>query len=219
MLPYKEIDLIPQDLRERGRTLRRVRGWAGVFCLVLILILGLWGVEKRNHGVVARTIAELEQKNRVLEERIHQLSVLQKERDTLRKKERAVQLLLHRRSLCLVLAGISNEMNPRLWLQSFEFKDGFSPEEEPDRKGHAKGTAGGYFIIRQDALKKGKEVDRDRHRCIASFQGISLSSVDLADFLERLSKSRCYRTVDLKYVHQRHDRGLDFLEFKVETVL
>jgi Tfp pilus assembly protein PilN len=216
----KDINLIPADMVQREKSIRRIWIWAGVIGVVLGLIFSLYVVEKRDQGAVQRVIADLNRKNQEIEEKLKRLNVLQEKRNRLARKEQAIHSLLYKRSLSGIFSELERTMNGRVWLTSLEFKNEIliaGQEESGQDSGET--TTTGYFIIKDDALRGGKDSDGDARGATTLLQGMAESNDDMADFLERLSESASFSEVSLKHVRQKNFGDFKLIDFELECAL
>ncbi len=216
----KEINLIPADIVEQGKAIRRIRLWAVVIGAVAGVIFGFFLVEKRDQGAVQRVIAELSRKNEEIETKLKRLNILQEKRNRLARKERAIHSLLYKRSVSGIFAEIERTMGERVWLTSLEFKDeALIAKEHEGTADNAGTTTTGYFIIKDDALRGGKGSDGDAQGATARLQGMAETNDDMADFLERLSESEAFLDVSLKQARQKDYGEFKLIDFELECAL
>ena len=90
MLQTREINLIPYDVMMRDQTRGRIWMWAVIILLVIIVLSGVYVLEKRKIRAVEGVIADLSLKKSRVEQKIKQLNILQDKRDRLAKKERVI---------------------------------------------------------------------------------------------------------------------------------
>ncbi len=215
----REMNLIPEEVLARDKGIRRIWVWSGVIGLVLVVLLGLVAVEKRNSGAVERIIEDLKARNQEIEERLGRLAQLQQQRNRLARKERAIHGLMVKRSLCALFAQMETLMAGDVWLTELDYEDatlGGSGETEGKEEGY---TATGYILIKDDALSPSKENDPPAPQVAAVLRGMALSYETLADFLEQLSRSGRFSNVALRRVQKTAEQGIQRVEFEAAGAL
>ncbi len=216
MSPYREINLIPEDILLRDQAIQRAWVWTLVICLAMVLLGGFYGVVRKNHGAVEQVIADLTRKNAEIEEKVRQLSLLQEERNNLAKREQAIHALLYKRSVSGLFAEMADLMNDRVWLTSLAYKDHPGPGAEKKRE--SPGTSTGYIIIK-DPPPGGQARAGDSAPTTVLLEGISVSNRELADFLERMTASTAFAEVELRSLRKLSGESGEGVSFEVEGVL
>jgi Tfp pilus assembly protein PilN len=216
MLQTREINLIPSDVILREETQRRIWMWAGIILLLIISLLGVYGVEQRKISAVEEAIADLSIKKLEIEEMVKQFNILQEKRDRLARKERVINTLLNKRSISLLFAELEKDMNENVWLTSFNFQDNISSGKGEDND---EWVETGYFIVKNDRSGKNKKSQNEAPSVTTLLRGIAKSNRNLARFLEQLSTSDIFSEVNLKYSREETAGGVQMVEFEIETHL
>ncbi|MDX1764152.1 MAG: PilN domain-containing protein [bacterium] len=215
----REINLIPQDVVERDRGVKRIGIWSLIIGMVLVSILGLAGLEKQNSGAVQEVIEALKTRNKELETKLHRLAQLQQQRDRLARKEKAIHSLLVKRSLCGLFTEIEKVMNGNVWLTAVEYKDRILAERK-DRDGREVGyTSTGYINIKDDAFVPAESAENGGGRIETHLKGMAVSYRDIADFLEQLLELDLFRQVKLRRVHAVKMNDMGLVEFELVSLL
>ena len=219
MAQSQEINLIPHDVLMRDRMLERIWIWAGIVSLVIIVLFGIYMLEKKNIGTVEGLVADLSLKKLEMESKIDQLSILNEKRDTLAIKERVINSLLNKRSLTRIFAELEKAMSSRVRLTSFDFIDGFSLAGSLQGIDSDTWVDTGYMIIKKDGSEGKKDSERETLVVEAMLHGIADSNKDVAGFLERLSESVIFSEVNLIYLQEEKVEERSVVEFEIETYL
>ena len=219
MAQSQEINLIPHDVLMRDRMLERIWIWAGIVSLVIIVLFGIYVLEKKNIGTVEGLVADLSLKKLEMESKIDQLSILNEKRDTLAIKERVINSLLNKRSLTRIFAELEKAMSSRVRLTSFDFIDGFSLAGSLQGIDSDTWVDTGYMIIKKDGSEGKKDSERETLVVEAMLHGIADSNKDVAGFLERLSESVIFSEVNLIYLQEEKVEERSVVEFEIETYL
>lgn len=219
MAQSQEINLIPHDVLMRDRMLERIWIWAGIVSLVIIVLFGIYVLEKKNIGTVEGLVADLSLKKLEMESKIDQLSILNEKRDTLAIKERVINSLLNKRSLTRIFAELEKAMSSRVRLTSFDFIDGFSLAGSLQGIDSDTWVDTGYMIVKKDGSEGKKDSERETLVVEAMLHGIADSNKDVAGFLERLSESVIFSEVNLIYLQEEKVEERSVVEFEIETYL
>lgn len=219
MAQSQEINLIPHDVLMRDRMLERIWIWAGIVSLVIIILFGIYVLEKKNIGTVEGLVADLSLKKLEMESKIDQLSILNEKRDTLAIKERVINSLLNKRSLTRIFAELEKAMSSRVRLTSFDFIDGFSLAGSLQGIDSDTWVDTGYMIVKKDGSEGKKDSERETLVVEAMLHGIADSNKDVAGFLERLSESVIFSEVNLIYLQEEKVEERSVVEFEIETYL
>jgi len=216
----REINLIPFDVIMKEKTQGRIWMWAVIMLLVIIILSGVYVLEKRKIWTVEGVIADLSIKKLEIEKNIKQMGILQDKRDRLAKKERVIKTLLHKRSLSLLLSELEKVMNNNVWLTSFNFKDDFSLIKSGSKGENSdQWVETGYFIVKNDRTGKRNNSPEKTPGVSTSLNGIANSNKDLAGFLEQLSTSDIFSEVNLNYSREGIYQGMNGVEFEIKTYL
>lgn len=220
MSQTKDINLIPFDVIMKEKSESRIWMWAVLILLLAAVLVGVYLFEKRQLGKAEEVVADLSVKQLEIEDKIQQLKVLQEKRDRLSKKEGVITALLHKRSLSLLFSELEKSMNNNVWLISFNFKDTVSSikRSSQDEK-NDKWVKTGSFIMRKNTSETEEDSQNEGLRVSTVLQGVAKSNKDLAGFLEKLSKSRLFSEVNLRYSRDGGYEGLNMVEFEIETYL
>ncbi|UCH81612.1 MAG: PilN domain-containing protein [Nitrospiraceae bacterium] len=220
MLRKREINLIPPDVILREHVQKRIWMWSGIIVLVIMFLAGMYVYEQREISAVNEAIAHLSIKKNEIEDMMKQVKILQEKRDRLARKERVINMLLHKRSISLLFAELERDMNENVWLTSFEFKD---PSSAANTTGEGQNdddwVETGYFIVRKNNKAKKKDAENERPVVTAELRGMALSNKDLARFLEKLSASNMFSDVNLQYSREDTSGDGGLVEFAIETKL
>jgi Tfp pilus assembly protein PilN len=216
MSKSREINLIPNDVILREKSVRRIWIWAVAIILFISCLLGGYGVEQRKISAAEGVIADLSIKKLEIEEMVKQFNILQEKRDRLARKERIINALLNKRSISLLFAELEKDMNKNVWLTSFNFKDNISSNKGDDSDTWVET---GYFIVKNDRSRKNKRSQNEASPVTTLLRGIATSNQDLARFLEQLSRSDIFSDVNLKYSREETSREREKVEFEIETQL
>ena len=219
MAQSQEINLIPHDVLMRDRMLERIWIWAGIVSLVIIILFGIYMLEKKNIGTVEGLVADLSLKKLEMESKIDQLSILNEKRDTLAIKERVINSLLNKRSLTRIFAELEKAMSSRVRLTSFDFIDGFSLAGSLQGIDSDTWVDTGYMIVKKDGSEGKKDSERETLVVEVMLHGIADSNKDVAGFLERLSESVIFSEVNLIYLQEEKVEERSVVEFEIETYL
>jgi Tfp pilus assembly protein PilN len=220
-MPVKtDINLIPPDVILREHALRRIWMWSGIILLIIMFLAGIYVYEQREISSVNEAIADLSIKKNEIDDMMKQVNTLQEKRDRLARKERVINMLLHKRSISLLFAELEKDLNENVWLTSFDFKDassaasGFGKGQKDDEW-----VETGYFIVRKNNKGKKKDTDKEPPAVTAELRGMALSNKDLARFLEYLSASEIFSDVNLQYSREGTSGDRSIVEFAIETKL
>jgi Tfp pilus assembly protein PilN len=216
MSESREINLIPNDVILREKSVRRIWIWAVAIILFISCLLGGYGVEQRKISAAEGVIADLSIKKLEIEKMVKQFNILQEKRDRLARKERVINTLLNKRSISLLFAELEKYMNKNVWLTSFDFKDNISSSKGDDSDTWVET---GYFIVKNDRNRKNKRSQNEAFSVTTLLRGIATSNQDLARFLEQLSKSDIFSDVNLKYSREETSPADEKVEFEIETQL
>ncbi len=110
-------------------------------------------------------------------------------------------------------------MSNNVWLTTFNFKDDFASTKRSSKdKDSDEWVDTGYFVVKDRSGNK-KDSQNEDPRVTTSLQGIAKSNIDLARFLELLSKSLIFSEVNLRYSREKMYESLNIVEFEIETHL
>jgi len=220
MSPYREINLIPEDILLRDQAIQRAWVWTLVICLVVVLLGGLYMVARKNHGAVEQVIADLARKNAEIEEKVRQLSLLQEEWNNLARRERAIHALLYKRSVSGLFAEMADVMNDRVWLTSLTYQDRTAGEGGKGKAGpESAGTSAGYIIIKNSPPAGREGAGKSSSPRTLLLEGIAVSNDELADFLEGMTTEPAFADVELRYVRKLSGGSGRGVAFEVEGIL
>jgi Tfp pilus assembly protein PilN len=215
----REINLIPPDVILREHVQKRIWRWSGIIVLVITFLAGMYVYEQREISAVNEAIAHLSIKKNEIEDMMKQVKILQEKRDRLARKERVINMLLHKRSISLLFAELEKDMNENVWLTSFDFKDPSSTNTTGKGQNDGDWVETGYFIVRKNNKAKKKDDDNEPPAVTVELRGMALSNKDLARFLEYLSASDIFSDVNLQYSREDTSGERGVVEFAIETKL
>jgi Tfp pilus assembly protein PilN len=219
MAQSREINLIPYDVMILGRAQERMWMWAGIISLVIVVIFGLYLLEKEKIGAVEGAVAALSLRNLEMGKKLDQLSVLNDKRDRLASKEQVINNLLNKRSLSLLFAELERAMSSRVWLTSFDFTEGFLIPGGGKGRDSDIWVDTGYMIVKKDGSEGKKGSQDETPGVTAVLHGIAESNKDVAGFLERLSASVLISEVNLMFLREETIDKRSVVEFRIETYL
>jgi Tfp pilus assembly protein PilN len=216
----KDVNLIPFDVILKTKDQMRIRIWAELITLVLVILLALFVASKSHLVVMEGAIADLTKKNQEIEKKINRLNLLQTKKNHLAKKERAIHSLLFRQSLTFFLSEVEKVMNDNVWLTSLEYENPFQSANEDLWSGEKEDmTETGYFIVKKDPSRSKKPLQKTENRIFTVIQGLALTNKDLTHFLERLSGSPSFQDVNLNYLKLKNYENMSLIEFELKCIL
>jgi len=202
--------MIPHDVIMGDKIRGRIWMWAVTIQLIIILLLGAYWLKARALEAAEGEIADLSSRKNETEEKIKQLKILQDRRDMLDEKKRVINALLHRKSPSFLFTELEEVMDRNLWLTSLDYNDGLisARGEEGDEPA----------AIRRIDQTGAQMVSQNEAPAVSVvMRGMARSNKDLAGFLERLSQSRSFSDVNMKYSQRGMYEGLNVVEFEIET--
>jgi len=202
--------MIPHDLIMGDKIRGRIWMWAVTIQLIIILLLGAYWLKARALEAAEGEIADLSSRINETEEKIKQLKILQDRRDMLDEKKRVINALLHRKSPSFLFTELEEVMDRNLWLTSLDYNDGLisARGEESDEPA----------VIRRIDQTGAQMVSQNEAPAVSVvMRGMARSNKGLAGFLERLSQSRSFSDVNMKYSQRGMYEGLNVVEFEIET--
>ncbi len=184
------VNLLPEEFLLHHRVRTHAAWWTAASAVVVLGLAAGAVVLSRRAAAAQQRVAELTKRRKELDERIARLQQLNTEREKLQCRQRIIDSLLDRRSLCLLFADLAKRASDLVWLESISVSE---PEEAATPSGSADSSS-------TDSSPK-LQAPGPREVMLTGF---ATTNAELARFMSALKRSKLIKDPVLEISKTEH---------------